>query len=91
MKPVRFAAIAVALFTISSTSFAATEISKNESSGLKNLGNINVIQNMEDIHENDISRKADAAGADYYVINTAGSIGNGSNSIISATIFAKNK
>ncbi len=89
MKPVRFVAIAVALFTISSTSFAATEISQHDSAGLKNMGNINVIQNMEDIHENEISRKADAAGADYYVINTAGSIGNGSNSIVSATIFAK--
>ncbi|MGA8122130.1 YdgH/BhsA/McbA-like domain containing protein [Rouxiella badensis] len=90
MKSVRFVAVAVALLTISSTSFAAAEISKYESTGLKSMGSISVIQNMGNIYDSEISRKADSKNADFYVITSSGSIGNGSNSVIKADIFSKN-
>lgn len=90
MKTVRIVAIAVALLTISSTSFAATEISKNESSGLRSMGNINVIQDLGNVFDNEISRRADLKGADFYVITSSGPMGNGSNSEIIAETFAKN-
>jgi hypothetical protein len=54
------------------------------------MGSISVIQNMGNIYDSEISRKADSKNADFYVITSSGSIGNGSNSVIKADIFSKN-
>jgi hypothetical protein len=90
MKTVRFVAVAAALLTISSTSFAATEISRSESSGLKSRGDIHVIQDMGNVFDNEVSRRADLKGADFYVITSSSPRGNGSNSEIIAETFSKN-
>lgn len=90
MKTVRLVAVAVALITISTSSFAATEISSSESSGLKSMGRINIVQDMGNVFNNEASRKADAKGADFYVITSSGPLGNGSNNEIIAETYAKN-
>ncbi len=53
------------------------------------MGNIHVIQDMGNVFDNEVSRRADLKGADFYMITSSSPRGNGSNSEITAEIFAK--
>lgn len=54
------------------------------------MGRINIVQDMGNVFNNEASRKADAKGADFYVITSSGPLGNGSNNEIIAETYAKN-
>jgi len=83
------AILALTLCAISASSFAATEISKKESVGLKSLGRITVIENTITGCLDGVSTRADAKGAPYFVVLRAGDVGKGANAQITAELFTK--
>ncbi|EPB5915888.1 YdgH/BhsA/McbA-like domain containing protein [Citrobacter amalonaticus] len=80
--------LALSILACSSV-FAATEISPTETANLKSLGDLTVTQKTVNSCVSEISRRADAKGADFYVIKSAGSVGSGAQMVVTAELFSK--
>lgn len=83
--------LAVLLVTtiVSFSSFAATEISKNEAKDLIKVGNIEITDRTFNLCSDKISKIADEKGAEYYVITGMLQEGNGDNISVSGDLYTK--
>lgn len=83
--------LAVLLVTtiVSFSSFAATEISKNEAKDLIKVGEIEITDRTFKLCSDKISKIADEKGAEYYVITGFLQEGNGDNISVSGDLYSK--
>jgi hypothetical protein len=79
----------ISLLAGASSAMAATEISFKEASGMRVVDTITVTEDTVNSCMDKISKAADKAGAEYFVITGIHPAGNGSRAVLTGKFFNK--